>query len=288
MNLKSFERYINKWIDLLPAIINCIKSEKENKVNELVIRKIKDVSEFDNYADYISNLKKESVDRFGDGYWMDFDYLVNVMNLKITNSYNQSKLDLYINAIKHSMKFLHASMQSMNDEGYENTGIISDDENNSSSLIDLLESPRRYGHEDSMFGYNVSKIHHLKDDSSGDHIYNARICLKELKPFLSKFVDFSGAWDDFEKYTLVQIALYLDCLENKCELNINIPNDLAYREKLLTDAEIIEFNAVDEIEKEATDRNTEIIMKMLDMWVIDAYDYGGGLLYLKFNISDAH
>ena len=86
----------------------------------------------------------------------------------------------------------------------------------------------------------------------------------------------------------MQIALYLDCLENKCELNINIPNDLAYREKLLTDAEIIEFNAVDEIEKEATDRNTEIIMKMLDMWVIDAYDYGGGLLYLKFNISDAH
>ncbi|MGY0372658.1 hypothetical protein [Clostridium sp. JNZ J1-5] len=35
----------------------------------------------------------------------------------------------------------------------------------------------------------------------------------------------------------VQVALYLDCLENKCTINKNIPNDLKYRTRLLSDNE---------------------------------------------------
>jgi hypothetical protein len=31
--------------------------------------------------------------------------------------------------------------------------------------------------------------------------------------------------------------LYLDCLENKCLINRNTPNDLKYRERLLFDEE---------------------------------------------------
>jgi len=61
--------------------------------------------------------------------------------------------------------------------------------------------------------------------------------LEEALVFLEKYVSFKGASSDFEYYALVQIALYLDCLENKCSINKNIPNDLKYRRKLLSKEE---------------------------------------------------
>jgi hypothetical protein len=61
-------------------------------------------------------------------------------------------------------------------------------------------------------------------------------CQDILVYFLYKYI-FEGATGDFEHYALVKLALYLDCLENKCLINRNIPNDLKYRKRLLSDAE---------------------------------------------------
>ena len=70
-------------------------------------------------------------------------------------------------------------------------------------------------------------------DSGNDNKNWAYVNLKQVSSFLERYVSFEGATGDFEHYALVQVALYLHCLENKCIVNDNIPNDLKYREKLL-------------------------------------------------------
>ncbi|MEK5175540.1 hypothetical protein NST63_20310 [Heyndrickxia sp. FSL W8-0496] len=55
--------------------------------------------------------------------------------------------------------------------------------------------------------------------------------------FLEKYVSFEDVEGDFEHCALVQSALYLDSLKNKCLINM-IPNDLKYRERLLSDEEL--------------------------------------------------
>ena len=66
-------------------------------------------------------------------------------------------------------------------------------------------------------------------DSNKDWAY---VQLNEAREFFEKYVSFRNAKSDFEYYALVNLALYLDCLENDCIINKNIPNDLKYREKL--------------------------------------------------------
>lgn len=56
-----------------------------------------------------------------------------------------------------------------------------------------------------------------------------------------QYVSFESAMGDFEHYALVQLALYLDCLENNCLINKNIPNELKYRERLLSDDQLNEI-----------------------------------------------
>ncbi|OOM71456.1 hypothetical protein [Clostridium sp. BL-8] len=55
--------------------------------------------------------------------------------------------------------------------------------------------------------------------------------------FIEKYVLLEDDYSDFELYTLVQVALYLECLEHNCLINKNIPNSLEYRERLVSDAE---------------------------------------------------
>lgn len=51
--------------------------------------------------------------------------------------------------------------------------------------------------------------------------------------FLSKYVDINGTESDNDLYSLVQLALYFNCLENECVLNSNIPNEMSYTFKIL-------------------------------------------------------
>ena len=55
---------------------------------------------------------------------------------------------------------------------------------------------------------------------------------------------------DFEYYALVNLALYLECLENDCIINKNIPNDLKYREKFKIKKSLKNLNNWKQIIKE--------------------------------------
>ncbi|MED3275788.1 hypothetical protein [Bacillus thuringiensis] len=87
----------------------------------------------------------------------------------------------------------------------------------------------------------MEKIHYLSYDSGYNNKEWAYTQLKGAHTFLEKYVSFQGAQSDFEHYTLVHLALYLNCLENKCIVNENIPNDLKYRRRLLLEDEMKEL-----------------------------------------------
>ena len=53
----------------------------------------------------------------------------------------------------------------------------------------------------------------------------------DIVELVSQYVSLEKANSDFEYYALVNLALYLDCLENDCLINRNIPNDKKYRTK---------------------------------------------------------
>ena len=55
------------------------------------------------------------------------------------------------------------------------------------------------------------------------------------KPFLEKYVSFDEAKTHIEYYILSQLALYADSLRHKNILNQNIPNELLYRFRRLSD-----------------------------------------------------
>ena len=52
------------------------------------------------------------------------------------------------------------------------------------------------------------------------------------REFFEKYVSFKNVKSDFEYYALVNLALYLECLENDCIINKNIPNDLIEAAKI--------------------------------------------------------
>jgi hypothetical protein len=147
-------------------------------------------------------------------------------------------MDLYLNALKYAIEFEHNSMQNMSYEGLENNGLLYPKRNVETSLYIELYDPDSESVERRKYGYNLEKISYLNSDfaSEGDKQW-AYEQLEDAMPFLEKYVSFEDAERDFEHYALVQSALYLDCLENKCLINKNIPNDLKYRERLLSDEE---------------------------------------------------
>ena len=142
-------------------------------------------------------------------------------------------MELYINALKYAIKFEHNTLQNMNNIGYENSGLKYTEENIETSLYIELYSPSSGSKEERRYGYNIEKIQYLSyasGDSDKDWAY---VQLNEAREFFEKYVSFKNVKSDFEYYALVNLALYLECLENDCIINKNIPNDLKYREKLL-------------------------------------------------------
>lgn len=146
-------------------------------------------------------------------------------------------MNLYLNALKYAIEFEHNSMQYMSNEGFENNGLLYSERNIETSLYIELYSPHSRSDEQRRYGYNLEKISYLSYDAGYNNKQWAYIQLEEARPFLEKYVSFKGAEGDFKHYALVKLALYLDCLENKCFINKNIPNDLKYRKRLLSDDE---------------------------------------------------
>ncbi|PLR76141.1 hypothetical protein CU633_17275 [Bacillus sp. V3-13] len=230
-------KYVKTRLDFVEEITNAIDQYQKQVISDLKNRLIKKEKEFDNYNDYLRNLDKELKERYSSDCVYPFDYIINLFELKLSNPKNKIKMNLYLNALKYAIEFEHNSMQNMSYEGFENNGLLYSERNIETSLYIELYSPHSRSDEQRRYGYNLEKISYLSYDAGYGNKQWAYIQLGEALIFLEKYVSFQGAKGDFEHYALVELALYLDCLENKCLINKNIPNDLKYRKRLLCDDE---------------------------------------------------
>jgi len=249
--VKNFEDYIKKWINFIDEIIITINQENINTYKYFRTRKIKAENEFDSYVDYLENLKTEISERWG-SHEEVIDYYIKVFSLNNISDRNLKQVNCYKNAIKYSIEFLHKRLQDMNDKNYkndENTGIYYSDYNVETFLALELDYPHSHNSQiQNKYGYEISKVLYLDYDSG---YYNKDFAYKMIKnmkeEFLDKYVFIEDANEEFEFFFLINVALYLDCLENKCLLNKNIPNDRKYRIKLLSEYEFAQIRKAEPI-----------------------------------------
>ncbi|RCW62966.1 hypothetical protein [Saliterribacillus persicus] len=229
--------YVKTRLEFVQEIIKSIDDYQKKVIADFQKKTIKKEQEFDNYIAYLRNINIEKIARYGSESAFSFDYIIDLFEIKLSNPKNQEKMNLYLNIFKYAIEFEHNSIQNMSDRGFENNGLIHSEKKLESTLYSELYSPHSGSHELREYSYNLQKINYLKYDSGFQNKQWAHIQIKEMLPFLERYVSFKGVNDDFEHYVLVQLALYLDSLENKCFLNMNIPNDLKYRERVLSDKE---------------------------------------------------
>ena len=226
-------KYVEIRVNFIEKIIDYIDTYQKDMILKLKKQHIKNDTEFNSYIEYLTNLDEEAKDRYGDDHWYSFEYVIKLLQLKLSDSENENKMKLYINALKYAIKFEHNALQNMSNIGYENSGLKYSKENIETSLYIELYSPSSGSTEERRYGYNIEKIQYLSYDSGDSNKDWAYVQLNEAREFFEKYVSFRNAKSDFEYYALVNLALYLECLENDCIINKNIPNDLKYREKLL-------------------------------------------------------
>lgn len=224
--------YIETRVNFINNIIEEIEKYNNEVISSFKNKHIKNIDEFDNYIDYLRNLDKEAEERFGHEYYSKFDFIIKLLTLKVSNEKNKSKVDLYISALKYSVKYEHNALQNMSYLGFDNNGVVNEKDNYETSLLSELYSLNSRSNEQRKYHYNFEKIECL-NYYYGDNNKNwAYIMLNEASEFLERYISFEGAESSFEHYALVKVALYLHCLENECIVNTSIPNDLKYREKL--------------------------------------------------------
>ena len=226
-------KYVEIRVNFIEKIIDYIDTYQKDMILKLKKQHIKNDTEFNSYIEYLTNLDEEAKDRYGDDHWYSFEYVIKLLQLKLSDSENENKMKLYINALKYAIKFEHNALQNMSNIGYENSGLKYSKENIETYLYIELYSPSSGSKEERRYGYNIEKIQYLSYDSGDSNKDWAYVQLNEAREFFEKYVSFKNVKSDFEYYALVNLALYLDCLENDCMINKNIPNDLKYREKLL-------------------------------------------------------
>ncbi len=126
--------YVKRRLDLVEEITQAIDEYQKQIISNFQNRHIKKEEEFDNYIDYLRNLNEEREKRYGIEDWYSFDYIINLFELNLSNTYNQSKMNLYLNALKYAIKFEHASIQNMSYDGFKNNGLFYPDNNSETSL----------------------------------------------------------------------------------------------------------------------------------------------------------
>ena len=259
--IHQFENYINKWIALIPEVITAIQNYNESVYEEFRKQPLKALKDFDNEVYYVFHLKQEYSKRFGDTIEYIFDKIAFILEGRLENEENAKKLEKYKNAIRYALPFMHKSLEDMAVEGFKYTGIKGENCTETSLLIEL-EHPDMRSDELLKYHYNLSKVYYLESDNYGywDKDW-ARKQVKQMSDFLNKYVIFTGEETDNEMVLLVDLAVYLHSLEQKCTLNRSIPNDLRYREKLLTDDEISTLNKQKSAPKEPPE---EIIVQFMD------------------------
>lgn len=254
LNVESFIKHLNNWLDFIPEIICAIKNYNFAQRRELRNIPVNRLSDFDNnVVDYLKYLKEENHSRFGDSQDEIFDNYLRLFSVTISNPQNIEKIRKYQNAIVYSLQFLHYQLQHMELNSYESTGIKYPDEHSNSDLFyELYSTLYSCSNIFKNSHYQLSKLYYL-ESSNEDFLYEkryARCLLDEIKPAINRYVFFDNTETDDETIVLLYTALYLDALENFTLLNQNIPNDIAYRTTILTPEE---YKTLIEYKKEQTE-----------------------------------
>lgn len=234
--VNSFERYLQKWIDFIDVIVIAINKFTEQTVNEYISKQIKTMESFDSYYKYIANLGEELAIREGEYNVHILENYARLFQLKLSDDKNAAKFELYKNAIRYSLQFLHNKLQEMNNDEVTNTGITYPDRNVCTELYIELWKPRCRNSVISQHGYELEKMYYLDGSGSCNEQYSRRL-LEGIKPIINKYVFFSNEEPAFETQVLVSMALYFECLGKQNVVNRNIPNSLEYREKLIPESE---------------------------------------------------
>lgn len=264
--VSKFEDYLNKWIDLIPKIIEAKNKYTDSEYDKLRKRLVKRLSDCDNNVTaYLAYLKEEYCDRFDHGSEEYFDEYARVFSIKLTDKRNDELLDKYKNAILYSLGFVRNELQNMSFEGYANSGIKYPDKNLETTLFDSLHYFNPNDGIFSDYSYELGKIYDLYP-SHGDytHKYHARELLEAPKELINQYVFFTNAEPDEERIVLVNLTLYLESLTRKCLLNRNIPNCKKYRVNELSKHEWEQL-FVEDSQEVTTDGMTEF-EKALKEW----------------------
>lgn len=258
--MNQFEEYLRKWVNFLAVVIEAIKNYNDAVYDRYREMPLKVQETFATYGEYLEYLKQESQKRFGSHHGFLFDEYARFLSCGISDDRNKYKAQKYQNAIRYAISFVHSELQDMTFEGFEHTGIKEDNFTETSLFLELY-MPSDRGSEFNKYHYNFSKVYQLID---GDFYERrmARVLLEKVKPLINRYVYFSNQESDVETVLLVNVALYLNALEQNCVLNRNIPNELRFRERLLSEEEIALFQ---ESEKEVLEEPIkDVVIRFVD------------------------
>ena len=181
-------KYVEIRVNFIEKIIDYIDTYQKDMILKLKKQHIKNDTEFNSYIEYLTNLDEEAKDRYGDDHWYSFEYVIKLLQLKLSDSENENKMKLYINALKYAIKFEHNALQNMSNIGYENSGLKYSKENIETSLYIELYSPSSGSKEERRYGYNIEKIQYLSYDSGDSNKDWAYVQLNEAREFFEKYV----------------------------------------------------------------------------------------------------
>lgn len=267
--VSQFEKYLTKWIDFIPKIIEAKNTYTDKEYEKLRQETVKCLSDFDNdVVQYLTYIKGEYCKRFDYGSDYLFDDYINFFTVELSDPDNNNALEKYKNAVIYSLGFLKNELQNMSFEGFENTGIQFSESWLETTLFDSLYNISVYDSSFLSYSYELSKIYYLSTDYSYS-VYDkkyARMLLEKPKDLINKYVHFTNTESDKETLVLVRLALYLDALSRKSLLNKNIPNSLEYRIHTLSDDQYADLFIEEENNDTQTDSKLEDFLKFVEKY----------------------
>lgn len=226
IKVEPFIRYLNKWVEILKNIKNAIYIFIEEEKEWLKAEHILLPEEFDDYTEYIDNLRKEYKRRVDDSHDDFFEYYKLAFQIYFDDAEIEKKKECYKAAIKYMFEYLHKQMQEMDERQYSGIKDLPDNENTALfyELYLPIEGRSKFSNERSAFVY----VYNL--DSSYQYDVNyAREVLNKIKPQINEYVEFNNTESKNETHLLLQIATYFDALKQDGYINRSIPNMSEYR-----------------------------------------------------------
>src|SRR5699024_1311924 len=91
--------YVKRRVNFIENIIEHIEKYQQEIIEIFRNTPIKKEEVFESYIDYLRNLKKETEIRYGKDSFHEFNYLIELFDLPLSNTANEEKMNLYKNAL---------------------------------------------------------------------------------------------------------------------------------------------------------------------------------------------